>query len=139
LCIIKSIKKYLFSLLVLTYFVPTIGVPIYLHYCGGELEKINYLVNTRACCDGEDEEQAEATNGCCKNEQIVLINGSDFTFDSSYNYKFSQKYTQCFCAALPVYSQTKWDNFHEQSNYSLNFLPQKLVQSLLVCSSVLLI
>lgn len=139
MCIIKNIKKYLFSLVVLTYFVPTIGIPIYLHYCGGELEKINYLVNTRACCDGEDEEQAEATNGCCKNEQIVLINGSDFTFDSSYNYKFSQTYTQSFCAILPIYLQTKRDNFHEQSNYSQNFLPQKLLQSLLVFSSVLLI
>ncbi len=139
MCIIKNIKKYLFSLLVLTYFVPTIGIPIFLHYCGGELEKINYLVNTRACCDGEDEEQAEATNGCCKNEQIVLINGSDFTFDSSYNYKFSQTYTQSFCATLPIYLQITWDNFHEKSNYPPKFLPKKLQQSRLVSTSVLLI
>jgi hypothetical protein len=114
-------------------------MPIYLHYCGGELEKINYLVKSKSCCDGEDDEQEEASNGCCKNEQIFLKNGSDFTFDSSYNYKFAQTYTQAFYAIIPAYLPIASNNFHLLSNYSQTFRPPKLQQSLLVSTSILLI
>lgn len=57
-----------------------IGIPVYLHYCGGELEEISYLTKANSCC-GEEEEETE-DNGCCKNESHILLNSADFSLNT---------------------------------------------------------
>jgi hypothetical protein len=55
-----------------------IGVPVYLHYCGGQLEKVNYMVKTSGCCEDGDEDSQE-DSGCCENEGSYVQNHTDFT------------------------------------------------------------
>jgi hypothetical protein len=77
ICLINSFKKYLFGLIVVSYLTTTIGIPVYLHYCGGELEKVNFLVKATSCCGSEEE--GEEDSGCCKDEGRYVQNNSDFT------------------------------------------------------------
>lgn len=53
-------------------------MPVYLHYCGGNLEEISYLVKTSNCC-GEEESEEEASD-CCRNEHFYLKYNPDFSF-----------------------------------------------------------
>jgi hypothetical protein len=60
-------------------------VPVYLHYCGGELEKVNYLVKTGSCCGSEDESADD--DGCCRDEGAYVQNHTDFNLKLlSYNF-----------------------------------------------------
>lgn len=71
----QSIKKYLFVFCTLIYLVSINGIPIYLHYCGGDLEAISYFTKTNSCC-GEEEAEDEESD-CCKNEQHILKTNLD--------------------------------------------------------------
>jgi hypothetical protein len=62
---------------VLAYLVMVIGIPVYFHYCGGELEEISYIVKSNGCCGDESDEDE---SGCCKNEDVHLQYAADFTF-----------------------------------------------------------
>jgi hypothetical protein len=73
LSVISKIKKYFSGLLVLVYLVTVTGVPVYNHYCGGELEEVSLLLKSNDCC-GEEEEDA----GCCSNEDLYIRNAQDF-------------------------------------------------------------
>ena len=77
---IEAIKKYFFSLIVVSYLLTTMGVPVYLHYCGGELEKVSYLVKGKSCCGDDESDAAMQDNGCCKDESYVVSAHQDFTF-----------------------------------------------------------
>lgn len=70
----------LFSL-VFIYLVTVIGIPVYIHYCGGELERINYMVKGDSCC-GDEDEGCNDESDCCKDENLVLKSSLDFTFKS---------------------------------------------------------
>lgn len=61
----------------ITYLVTSAGVPIYLHYCGGELEQVNYVIKSDGCC-GDDESTDNNSDGCCRNESLLLVNSADF-------------------------------------------------------------
>lgn len=72
---IKHLKKYLFAIVVSTYVLTATGIPVYLHYCGGELEEISYLTKANSCCGDEDTGE---DSDCCKNESHILKNSTDF-------------------------------------------------------------
>ncbi len=78
ICIIKNLKKYFFAFFVAVYLFSAIGVPVYLHYCGGELEEVSYLVKSNGCCG---EEESDETSDCCHNEDVYLKNNTDFSLD----------------------------------------------------------
>ncbi len=44
-----------------------IGVPVFKHYCGGELESISVFVKHASCCGEEEDEPSD----CCKDEVQV--------------------------------------------------------------------
>jgi hypothetical protein len=71
----ELLHKYLFGALVAAYVITSVGIPVYFHYCGGELQKIDYVIKASGCCDGEEEQ----TSDCCQNEQKYLSNHPDFT------------------------------------------------------------
>jgi len=72
--------------MVTVYLTTAIGVPVYLHYCGGELEKVSFIVKSNSCC-GEEEEDMDSD--CCANENTVARYSPDFTvkkaIDSNFN------------------------------------------------------
>jgi hypothetical protein len=58
------------------YLITAIGIPVYMHYCGGELEQVSFLVESDSCC-GEEEEDMDP--GCCANENTFARYAPDFT------------------------------------------------------------
>jgi hypothetical protein len=98
---IKTFAKYLLGLAVAAYVVMVIGIPVYLHYCGGELEKVNYLVKSDSCCAGEENDSETSDNGCCRDEGLVLKSSADFTFKSFNNYDLVKVFSQLFYVNLP--------------------------------------
>jgi hypothetical protein len=71
---VRTYSKYIFALLVSVYMLTVVGMPVYLHYCGGEVEDVSYLIETNGCCEDE-----EPNDDCCRNEGLVLQNAVDFT------------------------------------------------------------
>jgi len=68
-------------LIVISYVMTVTGIPVYLHYCGGELEEISYLTKTTSCCGEEEEDDTDSD--CCKNESQILKNTIDFTHNTN--------------------------------------------------------
>lgn len=68
--------KYLFALLVAVYLMGNIGIPVYYHYCGGELESINAMFKNDNCCGEEEEEDSD----CCQNETKIITQKSESSF-----------------------------------------------------------
>lgn len=62
--------------MVIVYVTTAIGIPVYMHYCGGELEKVSFLMKSNSCC-GEEEEDMD--DGCCADENSVARYAPDFT------------------------------------------------------------
>ena len=60
--------KFLFTFLVAFWLINSIGIPVYYHYCGGELESVSALFKSEGCCGEEDDEE----NGCCANETKIF-------------------------------------------------------------------
>lgn len=63
--------------MVVVYVTTAIGIPVYMHYCGGELETVSFLVKDNSCC-GEEEEE-EMPSDCCDNEDTFARYAPDFT------------------------------------------------------------
>ena len=73
----RAFSKYVFAVLVSVYLLTVVGMPVYLHYCGGEVEDVSYLIDTNGCCEDEVPD-----GDCCHNEGVVLQNAVDFTVKS---------------------------------------------------------
>jgi hypothetical protein len=76
-------RKYFFGFLVAAYFITSLGLPVYLHYCAGELEEVSYYLQADSCCDGE----VPADDDCCKNEDLYLINLADVISKSAETFQ----------------------------------------------------
>jgi hypothetical protein len=63
--------------------VSIVGIPVYLHYCGGELEEVSYVLKSNGCCG--DEEPMD--DGCCQNEDYVVRFNPDFVFKKDIDLK----------------------------------------------------
>ena len=54
----------------------TVGVSVFSHYCGGELEKVTLFSKTKSCCG---EEESDMDDGCCKDVVTHVSFQKDFT------------------------------------------------------------
>lgn len=63
----------------------TVGVSVFSHYCGGELEKVTLFSKTKSCCGGEDADSDMGEDSCCKNELVHVSFQKDFTFYTIVN------------------------------------------------------
>ena len=68
--------------MVVVYVTTAIGVPVYKHYCDGELEKVSFLIEAPGCCDGEE---AGVADDCCDNENTIVRYSPDFTIKKDVN------------------------------------------------------
>jgi hypothetical protein len=71
--------KIIFFGLVSLYVFATIGVSVFSHYCGGELENVSVFTKTSSCC-GDDESDEAMESGCCKDEITHIAFKENFTF-----------------------------------------------------------
>ncbi|HRG02101.1 MAG TPA: hypothetical protein PKZ75_13370 [Bacteroidia bacterium] len=117
----------------IVYVMSTIGISVFSHYCGGELEEVALFSKPTSCC-GEDE--ADMDDGCCKNEISHIAFQKDFTF-----YQLI-KDCKAPVLVLAIFNfQNSIFNFNGtlESLMTVNkeFPPPKLVQSEIVSCSVL--
>jgi hypothetical protein len=84
--------------------VSVVGIPIYLHYCGGELEEVSYLHKSGGCCGDEESDEATSDSGCCKDENLVLKNTTDFTLKKLNNYDFVKTCSELSYNSLPFFN-----------------------------------
>ena len=112
------------------------GIPIYLHYCGGELEKINYVVKGTSCCDGEEDHSIPEDDGCCKDENRIIKNNPDFTLKQNNNYEFVKSFSDLFYVSLP-FSDHSYIAPSLTNIASLKLPPPKLQTTLVISTSVL--
>lgn len=73
----KNFSKIFIAFVAIIYVLSTVGVSVFSHYCGGELEEVALFSKPTSCC-GEDESDME--DGCCKNEISHVSFQKDFTF-----------------------------------------------------------
>jgi hypothetical protein len=133
---ISVLKKYLFGIIVTAYVLSAVGVPVYLHYCGGELEKINYVIKSNSCCGGEEDDSQATANDCCSDENLVMQNTPDFTIKHFNNYDLVKTFCDLFYVSLPFSINIIQPDI-TQNLASLDFPPPKLQQGLAVSTSVL--
>ena len=131
---INLLKKYFFGVLVATYLLSAAGIPIYLHYCGGELEKVNVVLKSESCCDGEEDDTQTASD-CCKDENVFIQNTIDFTFKQGFQGSFIKTCSQLFYLPLPFASIQAEHN--PLAFQQLELPPPRLQNSLLISTSVL--
>ncbi len=110
------------------------GIPVFLHYCGGELEKVNYVVKGTGCC-GDDENEAD-NSGCCKDEKLVITNTTDFTIKQINNYDLVKTFCDLFYTALPFSEKTIKAPTAFNRDFSFES-PPKLQNTLVISTSVL--
>ena len=77
-----KLRTYIFAVFTFCYLLAVNGIPVYLHYCGGELEEISYLTKTNNCC-GDEEENNESSD-CCHNESLVLRSSPEACFSTEF-------------------------------------------------------
>jgi hypothetical protein len=94
----KKLHTLFFSLLVLVYITTNIGVCVYYHYCGGELEKVSALVKVKSCCDGVDENSG---SDCCKNESRHISLKLEFNTAKASQPDFAVPFSPLFSVLSP--------------------------------------
>jgi hypothetical protein len=95
----KQIRAHIYLFIVAIYVVSNIGLPVYYHYCGGELESVSALFKADGCC-GEEEEEEDSD--CCQNETKIIAQKSETSFHSvHFNFEPASQDLQ-FPDALPV-------------------------------------
>lgn len=121
--------------MVVAYLLSAMGIPIYLHYCGGELEKVNYVIKSNSCCGG-DEDDTNATSDCCKDENVFIKNATDFTFRHSAHQELVKACSQLFYISLPFGATLQSDLMPLRISFQ-EAPPPKLQHSLMISTAVL--
>jgi hypothetical protein len=127
-------KKYLFCLIVTTYVVSAIGVPVYLHYCEGELEHVTYLVKGNLCCGESDDNVMQ--NDCCKDENLIIKNNPNFTFNQNINTGILKSISNLFYTSL-LFKEIYFQNDSFLKTIVFESPPPKTQNTLLISTSVL--
>lgn len=86
--------------MVVVYLTTAIGIPVYMHYCGGELEKVSFLVETEGCCEGEEPGEAD---GCCDNENTFARYSPVFTVKKVVDSDFHIADLNLFVVATSIF------------------------------------
>lgn len=80
------------------YLINSVGVPVYYHYCDGELESVSALFKSDVCC-GEMETEEEDSD-CCKNEVKIIAQFND-TYSEVNSFKVNKPLN-------PVFALSYW-------------------------------
>lgn len=122
----------MFGLIVISYVITVIGIPVYFHYCGGELEEISYLTKANSCCGEEEPED----DGCCKDESLIVKSTVDFTIKKSDSFLPLKTVCDLFYVSMP-YSEVSLCNRCSCPSIRTEFPPPPFQNTLLISTSVL--
>jgi len=127
--------KYFFTLIVTVNLISNTGLPVFYHYCCGELESVTPLFKANGCCGEENEDDSD----CCKNETKIIIQKAEnnladfqvrltpFITDLTFFCTYTDNDSHCFPMAI----------FQKIS--SVNFHPPDTGRNILCSKSVLII
>jgi hypothetical protein len=110
---VKRALKYFFGLVVAVYMISNTGIPVYYHYCGGELESVNALFKSTSCCGDDEDENSD----CCQNETKVLAQKSESSLQPVH-FKIAP-------ASLLFFSCIKTEHSFPQADHHSIFPPDK--------------
>lgn len=126
---VSKFFKYFFLLSCVSIYVfSTIGISVFTHYCGNEVESISYLTKGKSCCGDEDNAM-----DCCKDEVTHLSLKSDFTFYTLVK-KQQVTFLQLFYSPISEIYQTNKQTI-TQVCYKDKPRPPNLIQSQIVSVS----
>jgi hypothetical protein len=120
---------------VTAYVVSAIGIPVFLHYCGGEIENVNFVIKGSTACCGEEEDAEPMDDGCCKDEKLVIKNTTDFTL-KQINNDLIKNFCQLFYVSNSFFEGIL-TNDQKFNAYFIESPPPKLQASLIISTSVL--
>ena len=110
-------------------------MPVYKHYCGGELENISYIIKANNCCG--DEESTDQPSDCCHNEDSFIKNDSHFSIQI-LNFDFSKSFVQNFSFITTIQHST-FNIEHLLFKPYTQYPPPKLQSQNIIATSVLII
>jgi hypothetical protein len=116
------------------YLVNNIGLPVYYHYCGGELESVSALFKAGGCCGEAGEDQ---DSDCCKNETKIISQKSESALNN-FQYKVVPPVIDLSILRSPLDFSFKVDSF-TPAFISLKFPPPENGRGILASKSVLII
>lgn len=122
------------SLLLLVYTVSVMGIPVYMHYCGGTLEKVDFVTKGTSCCGGDEME--DESDSCCKDEQILIKNSQDALVKQHQRLIKLNTETAYFYSSAPVFNSHPL-GLSNASGFSIRTKPPA-DQSIQVISTVIL-
>ena len=129
----KHFAKIFIAFVAIVYVMSTIGVSVFSHYCGGELEHVTLFSKTKSCCG---EEESDMGDGCCKDVVTHVSFQKDFTFA-----QLKSDYKVPFLALAIFNFQHSIFNFNgtDDSFITVNkeYPPPNLVQREIVSCSVI--
>jgi hypothetical protein len=107
-----------------------------LHYCGGQLEKVSYIIkNNSSCCDDSEGEEP-IDDDCCKNENLILKNNSPFTLQQNIDFCFSKSLCNILFITLPFLNSPS-TFCHSIKLPVIEAPPPQLLASLVISTSVI--
>lgn len=118
--------------MVVVYVTTAIGIPVYMHYCGGELETVSFLVKDDSCC-GEEEEMP---SDCCDNEDTFARYAPDFTA-KKINSGSDFKIPSIDLMFRTTFSESQIGLYEMNISFDFFIPPPKLLQTDIVKTSVL--
>ena len=130
----NNFSKIFISFVAIIYVMSTIGVSVFSHYCGGELEKVTLFSKTKTCCG--EEEEAEMEEGCCKNEIVHIAFQKDFTFYTLAN-NIKAPVSQLFIVVSSINHLLDTQSASTLFFHQKKVHPPDLVQQVLVSCSVI--
>lgn len=121
---------------VMFYLVTVIGIPVYYHYCGGELEGVSYVLKSNSCCGEEDDDSDKAKSDCCKDENLILKSNPDVTIKETKFYALVKSVTSLPFIVLPF--EPCSETIRSKSiSVPYEFPPPKLQRQIIISTSVL--
>jgi hypothetical protein len=127
------LKKVLSILFVLIYLIPTVGIPINAHYCGGKLKSISILKFTSKCSCGKK----PMKKNCCKNKTSILKIKNSHNFTKNINLNFLQPIK--FIISQFTIQNTLFSEIIFEKNFLLDSPPPQKTGELYLLYNLLLI
>ncbi len=121
------------SLGIFIYLLTAIGIPVFQHYCGGELEDVSVYTKVNSCC-GDDEAAAESD--CCHNEVQVAKFDAQSSFKTTARLQTAPAFICNFLVPTPVILDT-FSNAASNTIVKSDLEPPPLLHQTIIDTAVL--
>lgn len=115
------------------YLLAAIGIPVFQHYCGGELEAVSVYSKSNSCC-GSDEDSTESD--CCHNEVHVAKYDAQSSLKTTARLQSSPAFICNFLAPTTILLDT-FSNPSSTNIVKSDLAPPPLLHQTIIDTAVL--